>query len=150
MATPGDKHSDATGGLYRLDPYRGDAMSGATEERNRILALVESGRISAAEAAQLLDALQFERERPVEHNQNRTLRIWMSDMTTKRKKFNVTATLPINLVGASLHLLERLVPQLNNSTIEDLLRTIESGATGRLLDLQDLEEGKRVEIFVER
>jgi hypothetical protein len=150
MAATGDERSDSTGGLYRLDPYRGDAMSGATEERNRILALIESGRISAAEAAQLLDTLQFERERPVESNANRTLRIWMSDMTTRRKKVNLTATLPINLIGASLHLLERLVPQLNNNTIEDLLRTIESGATGRLLDLQDLEEGKRVEIFVER
>ena len=125
-------------------------MSGTTEERNRILTLVESGQISAVEAAQLLDALQFERERPSEQNANRTLRIWMSDMTTRRKKVNMTATLPINLINASLHLLERLVPQLNNSTIEDLLRTIESGATGRLLDLQDLEEGKRVEIFVER
>ena len=125
-------------------------MSGATEERNRILALIESGRISAAEAAQLLDTLQFERERPAERNQNRTLRIWMSDMTTRRKKVNLTATLPINLISTILHLLERLAPQLNNNTIEDLLRTIESGATGRLLDLQDLEEGKRVEIFVER
>lgn len=150
MATSGDKRGDPTRGLYRLDPFRSDAMPGTIEERNRILTLVESGQISAVEAAQLLDALQFERERPVERNQNRTLRIWMSDMTSKRKKVNMTATLPINLIGASLRLLERLVPQLNNSTIEDLLRTIESGATGRLLDLQDLEEGKRVEIFVER
>jgi hypothetical protein len=150
MAASADERGDSTGGLYRLDPYRGDAMSGATEERNRILALIESGRISAAEAAQLLDTLQFERERPAERNSNRTLRIWMSDMTTSRKKVNLTATLPINLISASLHLLERLVPQLNNNSIEDLLRTIESGATGRLLDLQDLEEGKRVEIFVER
>src|SRR5258708_37857256 len=110
MATPGDKRSDATGGLYRLDPYRGDAMSGATEERNRILALVESGRISAAEAAQLLDALQFARERPVEHNQNRTLRIWMSETSTKRKKFHMTATLPIHRVNWSLRLFKRLVP----------------------------------------
>jgi SHOCT-like domain len=150
MATSGDERGGPTRGLYRLEPHRSNAMSGMTEERNRILTLVESGRISAIEAAQLLDALQFERERPSERNSNRTLRIWMSDMATKRKKVNLTATLPINLIGASLHLLERLVPQLNNSTIEDLLRTIESGATGRLLDLQDLEEGKRVEIFVER
>lgn len=150
MAASEDERGDPAKGLYRLDPYRGNAMTGSTEERNRILALVESGQISAVEAAQLLDALQWQSERPAERNVNRTLRIWMSDMTTKRKKYNLTATLPINLIGASLHLLERLVPQLNNNTIEDLLRTIESGATGRLLDLQDLEEGKRVEIFVER
>ncbi len=150
MATSEDERRASVGGLYRLDPYTGNALSGSTEERNRILALVESGQISAVEAAQLLDALQFQRERPGERNSNRTLRIWMSDMTTRRKKYNMTATLPINLIGACLHMLGRMMPQLNNNTIEDLLRTIESGATGRLLDLQDLEEGKRVEIFVER
>jgi len=29
------------------------------------------------------------------------------------------------------------------------LRSIEEGATGRLLDIQDLEAGERVEIFAE-
>jgi hypothetical protein len=38
---------------------------------------------------------------------------------------------------------------VSGSALEDLLRAIESGATGRLLDLQDLEEGERVEIFAE-
>jgi hypothetical protein len=33
--------------------------------------------------------------------------------------------------------------------LEDLLRTIENGVTGRVLDLQDLEKGERLEIFVE-
>jgi|SRR5579875_130324 polyhydroxyalkanoate synthesis regulator phasin len=150
MTTAGDERGDTPGGFYRLDLYAGSALSGSTSERNRILMMVESGQISAVEAAQLLDALQSQRERAGERNSNRTLRIWISDMTTRRKKYNITATLPINLIGACLHLLERMVPQLNNNAIEDLLRTIESGATGRLLDLQDLEEGKRVEIFVER
>ncbi len=150
MITAGDERGDTPGGFYRLDLYAGSTLSGSTSERNRILMMVESGQISAVEAAQLLDALQSQRERAGERNSNRTLRIWMSDMTTRRKKYNMTATLPINLIGACLHLLGRLVPQLNNNTIEDLLRTIDSGATGRLLDLQDLEEGKRVEIFVER
>jgi len=33
--------------------------------------------------------------------------------------------------------------------VQNVIRAIETGATGRLLDMQDLEEGKRIEIFVE-
>jgi hypothetical protein len=50
----------------------------------------------------------------------------------------------------SLRLLARLVSQLNDSTIQNVIRAMERGTTGRLLDLQDLEEGKRLEIFVEK
>ena len=45
--------------------------------------------------------------------------------------------------------LKPLVPQVSGSALEDLLLAMASGATGRLLDLQDLEEGERVEIFAE-
>jgi DUF4097 and DUF4098 domain-containing protein YvlB len=125
-------------------------MEAATDERNRILDMIEAGQITAVQAAQLLDALVTEYEQPAERVQNRTLRIWMSDTTTRRKKMNVTATMPINLISMSLHLLARLAPQLHDNTIDNVIRAIERGATGRLLDLQDLEEGKRIEIFVEK
>ena len=36
-----------------------------------------------------------------------------------------------------------------NFFIEELGRVVDSGTTGRVFDLQDLEEGERVEIFVE-
>lgn len=62
----------------------------------------------------------------------------------------MTATIPVYLVSMSLRLLARLVSQLNDSTIHQVIRAIERGTTGRLLDLQDLEEGKRLEIFVEK
>jgi polyhydroxyalkanoate synthesis regulator phasin len=125
-------------------------MTTTTDERNRILNMVESGQITAAQAAQLLDALLSEHEQPGERVRNRTVRIWMTDMATNRKKMNVTATMPINLVSMTLHLLTRMVPQLNDGTIQNVMHAIERGNTGRLLDLQDLEEGKRIEIFVEQ
>jgi hypothetical protein len=82
--------------------------------------------------------------------ENRTVRIWMTEMSTNRRKMKMTATIPVYLVSMSLRLLERLVSQLNDSGIQQVIRAIERGATGRLLDLQDLEEGKRLEIFVEK
>ncbi len=125
-------------------------MRTSSDERNRILSMIESGQITAAQAAQLLDTLVLEQERPSERKQNRTLRIWMTDMASNRKKINVTATMPIELISMSLRLLTRLMPQFNDGTIQNLIRAIERGNTGRLLDVQDLEEGKRVEIFVEQ
>ena len=125
-------------------------MTTSTEERNRILSMIESGQITAAQAAQLLDTLSPDYEQSGGQMENRTVRIWMTDMSTNRKKMNMTATMPVYLVSISLRLLARLVSQLNDSTIQNLIRALERGTTGRLLDLQDLEEGKRLEIFVEK
>lgn len=128
-------------------------MVTSTDERNRILNLVESGQITAVEAAQLLDALvaghELDHQRPGERTQNRTVRIWMSDLATTRKRINVTATMPLSLIQATLQMLAHMAPQLNDNTVQNVLRAIETGTTGRLLDMQDLEEGKRIEIFVE-
>ncbi len=121
-----------------------------TDERNRILNMIETGQITAAQAAQLLDTQVPEQEQFIERARNRTVRIWMTDIATNSKKMHVTATMPINLISMILHLLTRMVPQLNDGTLQNLIRAIERGNTGRLLDLQDLEEGKRLEIFVEQ
>ena len=125
-------------------------MTTSTDERNRILNMIESGQITAAQAAQLLDTLEPQHEQSGRQMENRTVRIWMTDMSTNRRKMNMTATMPVYLVSMSLRLLARLVSQLNDSTIQNVIRAIERGTTGRLLDLQDLEEGKRLEIFVEK
>ena len=62
----------------------------------------------------------------------------------------MTATIPVYLASMSLRLLGRLISQLNDSTLQNVIRAIERGTTGRIIDLQDLEEGKRLEIFVEK
>jgi hypothetical protein len=125
-------------------------MNTSTDERNRILNMIESSQITAAQGAELLDTLIPEYEQFGSQKENRTVRIWMTDMSTNRRKMNMTATIPVYLVSMSLRLLARLVSQLSDSTIQNVIRDIERGTTGRLLDLQDLEEGKRLEIFVEK
>jgi hypothetical protein len=125
-------------------------MSMATEERNRILHMVETGQVSASEAAQLLDTLATRREQTEHGPQNHTLRIWISDTSSRRSKMKMTATMPVPLVSLSLRMLSRFAPQLNENAVQHILQAIETGATGRVLDVQDLEEGKRLEIFVEQ
>jgi hypothetical protein len=121
-------------------------MTASIDERNHILRLVESGNVTAEEAAQLLDALEVKQEHADERKRMRTVRVRVTNLATNRQKASVTA--PVSLIEVTLRLATRLVPQIRGSALEDLLLTIENGATGRLLDLQDLEEGERVEIFV--
>ena len=125
-------------------------MTTSINERNRILGMVESGQLTAAQAAEFLDTLMPISEQPISQSENRTVRIWLTDMSTNRSKMNVTATLPVYLVSTSLRLLACLLSQLNESTMQHVIRAFEKGTTGRLIDLQDLEEGKRIEIFVEK
>lgn len=127
-------------------------MSLAIEERNRILGMIETGQVSASEAAQLLDTLAAGQEQmePRARPRNHTLRVWVSDTAGKRSQVKMTATLPVPLVSVGLHMLSRFAPQLNENTLQHIIDAIERGATGRVLDVQDLEEGKRLEIFVEQ
>jgi hypothetical protein len=128
-------------------------MSPAIEERNRILNMVETGQVSASEAAQLLDTLAARQQQEAERHlrpRNHTLRIWASDTSGRRSNMKMTATLPVPLVSLGLRMVSHLAPQLNEHTLQHIIDTIERGATGRVLDVQDLEEGKRLEIFVEQ
>jgi hypothetical protein len=128
-------------------------MPEVMEDRNQILRLVEAGNLTAAQAAQLLDALEPQqnhagrRGRLIAPDRNRQVRVRVTSLSAPRQKVNVVV--PASLIRVALRLATRLAPQVSGSALEDLLRAMESGATGRLLDLQDLEEGERVEIFAE-
>ena len=127
-------------------------MAASIEERNRILRLVESGQVSATEAAQLFDTLEDESDRfgpSSERIHSRMVRVRVTSLPNNRQKLNFNVTLPVSLLKISLSIGSRLAPQLSTSGVDDVLRAIERGATGRLLDIQDLEEGQRVEIFAE-
>ncbi|GAC1407690.1 MAG: hypothetical protein NVSMB49_27790 [Ktedonobacteraceae bacterium] len=122
-------------------------MSTLKEERNRILHMVESGQVTATEAAQILDTL--EPDTISERGRNRLLRIRITTLNARAQKVYVTATIPVRLVRVGMRLGMRFIPHINSSALEDLLASIEGGATGRLLDLQDMEQGERLEIFAE-
>lgn len=115
-------------------------------DRDRILKMIEAGQVSAGEAGQLLDALGAEL-RASERARTRLVRVRVTDLHSGRQKANVT--IPIGLVNVGLRLGARLAPQLSGSALEELLHGVERGERGRLLEWQDLEEGERVELFVE-
>jgi hypothetical protein len=119
-----------------------------SDERLRILKMIEGGQVTADEGSRLIEALGEEatrdRARP---GTARTLRVRVTDTSTRRQKLNVT--IPVSLIGIGMKLGARLFPRAAGTTSEEIMRAIESGATGRIFEMQDLDEGERVEIFVE-
>lgn len=126
-------------------------MTVTREERNRILGMVEEGLVSADEAGQLFDALLEEPVAPPALPvQNHTLRVWVTDTTTRTRQVNMTVSLPLSVLRISLQALASIIPPLRDERLGEILHALESGASGRVMDVQDLEDGKRFEIFIEQ
>ncbi len=118
------------------------------EERLRILKMIESGQVRAEEGAQLLDALGESPTRGRSYNaRSYTLRVRVTDLGNHRQKINVT--IPVGLIDIGIKLGARLFPRGGGPTVDEIRRAVESGVTGRVFDMQDLDEGERVEIFIE-
>ena len=124
---------------------------GTAEERNHILKMVESGRITAEEGAQLLEALR-EDARPQEEAQAgrqglepNQLRIQVTDLKTGRQKINMC--LPWGLVNVGLNMGARFAR--DEIQVQDFVEAVQAGATGKIVDVVDEESRERVEIFVE-
>ncbi len=128
-------------------------MAAAKDERDRILPMIEQGQLSATEASQLLDTLEIEPASPLEHSgelrRDRILRVRASNLKSRQQRAYVTATLPLSILKASLRLSTQFMPRLQTGTFADLLQSIERGASGRLLDMQDLDKGERIEVFID-
>ena len=119
-----------------------------SEERLRILKMIETGQVSAEEGSQLIEALgEPARDRARSNAPARTLRVRVTNLATRRQTINVT--IPVSLVGIGLKLGARLAPRMAEANIEEIMRAIDSGSPGRIFEMQDLDEGERVEIFVE-
>ena len=119
------------------------------DERMRILKMIESGQITAEEGGQLLAALDSDAGRPrvPAAARPRSLRVQVTDLSTRRQK--VSVTIPVSLVGIGLKLGARIFPGTAESISQDVQRAITGGETGRVFDFQDLEENERVEVFLE-
>jgi hypothetical protein len=67
-------------------------------------------------------------------------------MATGRPKVNFS--LPMGLVSVGLKLGAQFVPELVD--VEDeIMATVEEGTLGKILEVEDPEDGERVEIFIE-
>jgi hypothetical protein len=119
-----------------------------TEERLKILKMVEDGKITAEEAAKLLKALSTPRASVTSSGRTaRWLRIRVTDTRTGKSKALVQ--IPFSLVEAGLKIGAHFAPEIEGIDMSLLTEALRSGETGKLVDVYDEEDGEHVEIFVE-
>jgi len=128
-----------------------------TEERIKILQMIQEGKISAEEGAKLLSALSSSGATKTAHHRSRTavrvggarwLRVRVTDMATGKAKVNVN--LPLRLVDAGLNIAGHFVEDIDFNDISDALSdALEENMLGKIIDVVDGEDGEHVEIFIE-
>lgn len=126
----------------------------SSEERMQILKMVQEGKISAAEAAQLLTTLEDIEPRPrsaaqpsTTKPQGRWLRVRVTDMSTGKVRANIR--LPLSMVGPGIKMGMRFSPEMDGLDPEMLSQLIASGEMGQIVDVTDEVDGEHVEVFIE-
>ncbi|MBN1136423.1 MAG: hypothetical protein JXM73_07545 [Anaerolineae bacterium] len=124
-----------------------------TEERMQILKMVAEKKITAEEGAKLLSALEPDKKRDSQvlmvggPSSPRWFRVRVTDMETGRTKVNVN--LPMSLVNVGMKMGARFAPEIEGVDLSGVFEQIQEGAQGKLIDVEDMEDGERVEIYVE-
>jgi hypothetical protein len=121
-----------------------------SEERLKILKMIEEGKITAEEGSRLLSTLTKSRKaahKPSLHTSSsgaRWLRVRVTDMVTGKAK--ATVNLPLGLLDAGLNIASKYAPDI---AFDELVASINAGAEGKIIDVYDEEDGEHVEIFIE-
>ena len=125
-----------------------------SEERMKILKMIEEGKISADEGSKLLAALSDSRRgvpappRPSGAGGSaRWLRIRVTDVRTGRSKASVQ--IPLALVDAGMKIGAHFAPEVEGVDMSNVMDSIRMGVTGKIIDVVDEVDGEHVEIFVE-
>ena len=125
-------------------------MASASEERMKILQMLEEGKIAADEATTLLRALDGGKQATSGAGmgtENRFLRVQVTDTNSGKAKVNVT--IPMGLVSAGLRMAERFAPEFEGFDMQELEEMLASGAMGKMVEVRDEEDNELVEIYVE-
>ena len=124
-----------------------------SEERMKILKMVEEGKINAEEGAKLLAALQqAQRGAGTDgaargRGAGRWLRIRVTDVSSGRSKASVQ--IPIGLIDAGMKIGAHFAPEVEGVDMSNVLDAVRAGVVGKIIDVTDDEDGERVEIYVE-
>ena len=130
-------------------------MMATTEERMRILKMIDEGKITAEDGAKLLSALSDSRNRSTAMSPGagrmpgnaRWLRVKVTDVRSGRAK--ATVQIPISLMEAGMKIGAHFAPEVDGVDMDQLMDALKSGTMGKIVDVIDEEDGEHVEIYVE-
>lgn len=125
-----------------------------SEERLKIMKMVQEGKISAEEAIQLLDAFDPETRTPPKPaapprpgGTGRWFRVRITDTTTGKVRANIR--LPLSLVSAGLKMGAKFSPDLDGMDMNLINDALRDGQTGLIVDVIDHSDSEHVEVFIE-
>lgn len=129
------------------------------DERMKILKMIQEGKISAEEGAQLIQALETtgpgappsaRPEPPVPpapRGGGRWFRVRVTDTDSGKTRVNVR--LPLGLINAGMKMGARFSPEVEGLDLSQLTQYLNSGEVGQIVDVYDEEDGEHVEVFIE-
>lgn len=125
-----------------------------SEERLKILTMIQDGTISAEEGMRLLETLEdLPHPTPApnppaaSNSSGRYMRVRVTDTDTGKIRVNIR--LPLSVVSAGLKMGARFSPEIDGLDSNQLMGFIRTGKTGRVIDIYDDEDGEHVEVIVE-
>ena len=123
-----------------------------SEERMKILNMINEGKITAEEGSKLLSALTRRSKKPKKGSKrtlsSQWLRVRVTDMSTGKAKVNVNV--PMNLVDAGLNIAAQFTPEMEGAQMMDAVKeALSENIRGKIVDVVDEEDQEHVEIFIE-
>jgi len=125
------------------------------EEKMMILKMLQEGKITANEAAILLESLDSgskkkEAEKQSEGSQKtegKFFRVSITDTTTGKSRANIR--MPLSVMGIGMRFGAHFAPQIDGVESEQLMDAIRNGQVGKIIDVFDDDDGEHVEIYIE-
>lgn len=123
-----------------------------SDERMKILKMINDGKISAEEGSRLLSALSQRSDKPnrtARHSlSNQMLRVRVTDMSTGKAKVNINV--PIKLVNAGINIAAQFIPEMESAQMMEAVKeALAENLSGKIVDVIDEEDQEHVEIFIE-
>lgn len=126
----------------------------SSEERMRILKMIQDGVISAEDGIRLLDSVEQSIKRGSEKTTSeesgrvaRFFRVRVTDTNTGKARVNVR--LPISVLSAGMKMGARFSTEIQGLDPNELMQFIRDGTIGKIVDVYDEKDGEHVEVFLE-
>ncbi len=123
----------------------------ASEEKIRILKMVEERKINKTKAMEKLNALEMNQEENIPEKGAKWLKVKVKTMDDKPK---VNVKIPLSLANIGLKIAKTFNPKLKGSgleqiNIEEIINHVKDGAEGKIVDVEDEENQTKVKVYVE-
>lgn len=126
----------------------------SSEERMRILKMIQDGVISAEDGIRLLDSIEQSVNREAEKKPiiesgrlARYFRVRVTDTNTGKARVNVR--LPVSVLSAGMKMGARFSTEIQGLDPNELMSFIREGTIGKIVDVFDEKDGEHVEVFLE-